>query len=80
MESIQINPLTVECTLFFQENPYTFETLSGLGTRLGRKPEDLRPVLDELVTNTILEIMGTGDNAIYRYNQPKSVDMNGLMI
>ena len=31
--------LGIECTLFFEENPYTFDNLEGLAYRLGRKQE-----------------------------------------
>ncbi|MEG9295806.1 hypothetical protein V6B33_05050 [Mangrovibacillus sp. Mu-81] len=76
MVSFELNSLQIECTLFFQENPYTFETLEGLAVRLGRNLEDLRPVLDALVENTILEVIGTGAQSIYRYIQPVWVDIN----
>lgn len=56
--------------MFFQENPYTYETLTGLATRIGRNPEDLRSVLEKLVDGSILEVIGEGERAIYRYVQP----------
>ncbi len=70
MEYFHLNPLHVECTVFFQENPYTFETIEGIAIRLGRHSEDLRPVLDQLVAGEILEIIGDGQQSIYRYVQP----------
>lgn len=76
MVSFEINPLQIECTLFFQENPYTFETLEGLAVRLGRNLEDLRPVLDNLVESSILEVIGSGTQSIYRYIQPVWVDIS----
>jgi hypothetical protein len=76
MVSFEINPLQIECTLFFQENPYTFETLEGLAVRLGRNLEDLRPVLDNLVESSILEVIGSGAQSIYRYIQPVWVDIS----
>lgn len=75
MVSFHLNPLQIECTMFFQENPYTFETLDGLSIRLGRNLEDLRPILDILVRNSILEVIGTDDRAIYRYVQPLSIEI-----
>ncbi|WP_174729049.1 hypothetical protein [Mesobacillus harenae] len=63
-------PLQMECTLFFQENPYMFETLDGIALRLGRKREDIDPVVKQLVSNSLLEKIGDGDQAIYRYIQP----------
>ncbi|MFD1737891.1 hypothetical protein ACFSCX_15245 [Bacillus salitolerans] len=79
MIDYQLNPLEIECTMFFQENPYTFETLHGLTTRLGRNIEDLLPVLEQLVANSILEKVGNGDQAIYRYIQPLMTDINGAI-
>jgi hypothetical protein len=76
MVSFEVNPLQIECTLFFQENPYTFETLEGLSVRLGRNLEDLRPILDILVDHTILEVIGSGAQAIYRYIQPVMIDID----
>ncbi|MEB1807279.1 MAG: hypothetical protein LPK26_08245 [Bacillaceae bacterium] len=74
MESFHISPLQVEITIFFQENPYTFETINGLALRLGRKSEDLHFILQQLVDNRILEVIGTGENTIYRYIQPNLID------
>lgn len=62
--------LQIECNLFFQENPYTFETLEGLSLRLGRNREDLKPILDNLVSLSILEKIGEGERSIYRYITP----------
>ncbi|GAE33049.1 hypothetical protein [Halalkalibacter akibai] len=73
MVSFHINPLQVECTLFFQENPYTYETIKGLATRLGRNKEDLSEVLDLLVANMVIEQVGTGEHAIYHYIQPVTI-------
>ncbi|QOY36678.1 hypothetical protein AWH56_003110 [Anaerobacillus isosaccharinicus] len=70
-----LSPLQVECTMFFQENPYAYETVQGLEIRLGRKAEDLSVVLSQLVDSMILEIIGTGESAIYRYVQPVSVGL-----
>ncbi len=75
MVLFHLSTLQIECTMFFQENPYTFETLDGLSIRLGRNQEDLRPVLENLVSNSILEIIGTGERAIYRYIQPQLMDI-----
>ncbi|GIN62428.1 hypothetical protein J27TS8_24210 [Robertmurraya siralis] len=67
---LQFNPLKVECTLFFEENPYTLETAEGLALRLGRKTAELVLILEHLVTDSILEKIGDGEQAIYRYVQP----------
>ncbi|GAX91177.1 hypothetical protein EFBL_2843 [Effusibacillus lacus] len=71
MDNNQMFPLRIECTLFFQENPYTFETAGGLALRLGRKREHIEPVLQHLVSLSILEKIGEGEQAIYRYIQPE---------
>lgn len=70
MDKNNMLSLRMECTLFFQENPYTFETAEGLALRLGRKREHIEPILQHLVSLSILEKIGEGDRAIYRYNQP----------
>jgi hypothetical protein len=70
MESSNFFPLQMECTLFFQENPFAFETADGLALRLGRKTDHLLPVLQYLVSTAILEEIRNGDNPIYRYIQP----------
>lgn len=62
--------LQLECTLFFEENPYTLESSDGLALRLGRKSEHLEAILDRLVTLCILERIGDGPRSIYRYIQP----------
>ena len=65
--------LHVECTYFFEENPYALETKYSLAERLGRSADDLEPVLDRLVTLTVLTKTGEGDFTIYRYQQPYTI-------
>jgi hypothetical protein len=67
-------PLQMECTMFFQENPYTFETVDGLAIRLGRKVEDLDPIIQRLVALSILDKIGEGVRTIYRYKIPNMTD------
>lgn len=62
--------LQVECTYFFEENPYALETKQSLALRLGRSVLDLEPILDHLVSLTVLSRNGDGEETIYRYNQP----------
>lgn len=62
--------LRLECSLFFQQNPYTLETEEGVALRIGRMSKDLRPVLEYLVGHGILDKIGEGEAAIYRYLQP----------
>jgi hypothetical protein len=63
--------LGIECTLFFEENPYTFDSLEGIAYRLGRKQEHLKPILNRLVMQAILIRVGEGNQAIYQYVQPE---------
>lgn len=62
--------LQMECTRFFQNNPYSMETVEGISLRLGRKMEILDPVLGRLVSLSILEKTGNGSRSIYRYIEP----------
>ncbi|RKN65152.1 hypothetical protein [Paenibacillus ginsengarvi] len=62
--------LQMECTRFFQNNPYSIETAEGISLRLGRKTEHLDPVLCRLVSLAILEKTGNGSRSIYRYIEP----------
>ncbi|MGG0719938.1 hypothetical protein ABE096_20515 [Robertmurraya massiliosenegalensis] len=73
---LPFNPLKVECTLFFEENPYTLETAEGLASRLGRKTNELVLILEHLVAVSILEKIGEGDQAIYRYVQPDNFQIS----
>ncbi|GEO24708.1 hypothetical protein AAC03nite_04930 [Alicyclobacillus acidoterrestris] len=59
-----------ECTLFFAENPYTYETVEGVAHRIGRKMEHVQPALDELVQISILEQISAGAHTLYRYQKP----------
>jgi hypothetical protein len=62
--------LRLECSLFFQQNPYTLETEDGVALRLGRITNELRPALEYLVRHGILDKIGEGETAIYRYLRP----------
>lgn len=71
--------LRTECNLFFQENPYTYETTQGLAVRLGRKADHLKPILEELVSLSILEKVGEGERSIFRYIEPAiTTSMDGI--
>lgn len=69
-------PLQMECTLFFQMNPHAYETVEGLALRLGRKPEHLDHILQQLVSLTILKRIGEGERSIYCYNQPDMIHVS----
>ena len=62
--------LELECTMLFEANPYLIETARGLESRLGRKSEDLEPVLELLVKQGILQKVGAGPSAVFRYQEP----------
>lgn len=74
MDEQDLVTIRIECTLFFQRNPYTLETEQGVAMRTGRRVEHIREVLDELVHTAILEKIGEGERAIYRYVQPIFAD------
>lgn len=65
--------LQVECTHFFAENPYALETAESLAMRLGRMEEDLVPILERLVEQSVLTRAGGGDPPVYRYVRPITV-------
>ena len=67
--------LQTECTLFFEENPYAFETVEGLANRLGRKIDHIQPVLESLVKLSILSQVETQKHVLYRYSQPDSMEI-----
>ncbi|HEX7064523.1 MAG TPA: hypothetical protein VF199_05585 [Bacillales bacterium] len=69
--------LQTECTWFFQQNPFAYETAKGLSVRLGRKTEHLLPILEELVSLSIIEKIGDGEGALFHYNEPVIIGGNG---
>ncbi|GGD00114.1 hypothetical protein GCM10007216_33560 [Thalassobacillus devorans] len=77
MEKKEALPLQMECTMFFQSNPYMIESLAGLENRLGRRKEDLQPVLELLVQQGIIRKTGKEPKSLYRYNEPMVItEMN----
>lgn len=62
--------LQIECTYFFEENPFALETKESLATRLGRSANELEPILSNLVALSVLTKFGEGEDTVYRYNQP----------
>lgn len=71
MSQAKLLSLQAECLLFFEQNPYTIENEEGLSIRLGRNLQDLSSVLERLTELSILQRMGEGEEAYYRYNQPE---------
>jgi hypothetical protein len=67
-----------ECTLFFQNNPYTVDTALGIARRIGRQAEAVRHTLNELVRVNILEKIGETDDAVYRYQEAFSASQIDL--
>ncbi|SDQ22922.1 hypothetical protein SAMN05216232_1172 [Virgibacillus subterraneus] len=63
-------PLRAECTMLFQSNPYMVESIDGLELRLGREKENLVPVLELLVKQGILQLLGDESIPLYRYKEP----------
>lgn len=71
MSQAKLLSLQAECLLFFEQNPYTIENEEGLSIRLGRNLQDLSSVLERLTELSILQRMGEGEEAYYRYNLPE---------
>ncbi|WP_085504918.1 hypothetical protein [Thalassobacillus devorans] len=70
MEKKEALPLQMECTMFFQSNPYMIESLAGLENKLGRRKEDLQPILEILVQQGIIRQIGKDSKYLYRYKEP----------
>jgi predicted transcriptional regulator len=67
-----------ECTLFFQNNPYTIESATGIALRIGRKEEAVQQTLSKLVELDIIEKIGESNEAIYRYREAFSASQIDL--
>ncbi|WP_379137363.1 hypothetical protein [Paenibacillus sp. sgz500958] len=63
--------LQIECTLFFQQNPYAFHTIEGLAIHIGRSKELLEEVLMVLCEKEIVEAVRERDGILYRYRSPE---------
>jgi len=77
MSQARLLSIQAECLLFFEQNPYTIENEEGLSIRLGRSLQDLSPVLERLTELSILQRLGVGHEAYYKYNQP---DVSGEVL
>lgn len=62
--------LQLECTLFFERNPYALETVRGLAKKLGRSELALEAVVERMSRLLILVRIGEGERAIYTYHAP----------
>lgn len=56
--------------MLFQTNPYMSETIAGIGTRLGRKTEDLQSIVEALVQQGILQKLEDEATPLFRYKEP----------
>lgn len=59
--------------VFFHENPGTTDTSTSLANHLGRRPEDVRKALDELVEGEVLTVQADDPNIIYQYQPSPKV-------
>lgn len=66
-------PLQLECTLFFQSNPYRTESLEDLAIILKTTKETLLPALTILEEQGIIMNLGDVAGPIYRYKEPAIV-------
>ncbi|WP_067728963.1 hypothetical protein [Oceanobacillus damuensis] len=73
MVSKELVPLQMECTLLFQSNPYMIETAEGISKKLGRKVDDILPIIDQLENQGILQMLGDEFSPLYRYKEPKII-------
>ncbi|MFC4023933.1 hypothetical protein ACFOUV_09015 [Oceanobacillus longus] len=73
MVSKELIPLQMECTMLFQSNPYMIETVEGLSMKLGRKADDILPIIEQLEKQGILEMLGDEISPLYRYKEPKII-------
>lgn len=62
--------LQMECTFYFEQNPYAFETVDSIAVRLGRDSEKLKSVLQQLEGLSIIDRKGEGEQAVYHYRLP----------
>lgn len=67
--------LEMECTMLFQSNPHMIESIIGLETRLGRRQEDLLPVIERLLEMGIIQTVGSVQDdpvkRLFRYKEPE---------
>ncbi|WP_010647774.1 hypothetical protein [Oceanobacillus massiliensis] len=80
MDNKERIPLRMECTMLFQSNPYMIESPEGIGVRLGRKPKDIFPVIEQLLKQGILQLLGEEASPLYRYREPdviQEIDLTG---
>ncbi len=55
----------VDIITFFVQNPYTCDSAQSLAVRIGRRPEQIRPVLDGLAEAGLLNRVDLGGVRVY---------------
>ncbi len=58
----------LDVALFFQANPATFDSSSGLALRLHRNLEEVQPALERLAAAGVLEVFTRGDGRYRCYS------------
>lgn len=66
----ELDVVRLDVTLFFQHNPHARETIPGVALRVGRPLGLVALAVERLVQQTVLERLGTGNGAFYRYRYP----------
>ncbi|MFC4557616.1 hypothetical protein ACFO3D_05265 [Virgibacillus kekensis] len=69
----ELLPLRAECALLFQANPHMVESIDGLQQLLGKEKDKLLPVLETLVKQGILQMLGDETAPLYRYKEPLTI-------
>lgn len=55
----------VDLVTFFVQNPYAYDSAEGLAVRIGRRLDQIKPVLDGLVEAGLLRSVDLEDSRIY---------------
>ncbi len=70
IKTISNSVIAVELLAYFYRNPSAMDTCRGLGHWIGRSPDLLQPILDELVESGLLE-KSNSKNPVYRFTRDK---------
>jgi hypothetical protein len=57
--------VAVDVITFFVRNPYAYDTVEGLAVRVGRRPEQVAPILETLVDADLLTALDLGVYQVY---------------
>ncbi len=69
----------LDVALFFQANPSTFDTPSGIAMRTHRAADDVRPALERLAARGVLERHVRGDGKHICYALSRDMDVWDLL-